>query len=181
MATKRRIMGIDPGTNILGYGVLEIEENKLKLLKVDVLKMSHLDHHTEKLKEVFINVQYLIKYFQPTELAIEAPFYGKNVQVMLKLGRTQGVAMAAALAADLPVTEYLPKKVKQSVTGRGSATKEQVAAMVENALGFKVERNYLDATDALAVALCHYYQTKQIIVQDRPRFKDWKDFIGRKK
>ena len=173
----RRILGIDPGTNILGYAVIEIVNKEIRILGIDVLKMDKADDHPAKLKEIFENIQKIITHFKPAEMALEAPFFGKNVQAMLKLGRAQGVAMAAGLVAGLSINEYAPKKVKQSVTGNGNATKEQVAAML--ALTFKkdIQTEYMDATDALGVAMCHYYQTN--LSFGGAKFKDWKDFASK--
>jgi crossover junction endodeoxyribonuclease RuvC len=171
----RRIIGIDPGTNILGYAVIEVVNKEIRILGIDVLKMQKTDDHPAKLKEIFENIQKIVAHFKPTEMALEAPFFGKNVQAMLKLGRAQGVAMAAGLTAGLSINEYSPKKVKQSVTGNGNATKEQVAAMLSQTFKKNIETEYLDATDALGVAVCHYYQTN--LNFGGAKFKDWKDFI----
>jgi crossover junction endodeoxyribonuclease RuvC len=179
--TARRIIGIDPGTNILGYAVIEIVNKQVRIIGIDVLKMKHLEDHPAKLKEIFDNLQKIIHTFNPTEMALEAPFFGKNVQAMLKLGRAQGVAMAAGLMAGLSINEYSPKKVKQSVTGNGNSTKEQVAAMLAQTVRKDLATEYLDATDALAVAMCHYYQSNMTV--GGKKFKDWKDFaanVGRK-
>jgi crossover junction endodeoxyribonuclease RuvC len=173
----RRILGIDPGTNILGYAVIEIVNKEIRILGIDVLKMQKTDDHPAKLKEIFENIQKIITHFKPTEMALEAPFFGKNVQAMLKLGRAQGVAMAAGLVAGLSVNEYAPKKVKQSVTGNGNATKEQVAAMLSLTFKKDIQTEYLDATDALGVAMCHYYQTN--LNFGGSKFKDWKDFASK--
>lgn len=154
----RIILGIDPGTNVMGYGVVESKGTALKLLSLGVIKLGNLDDHMLKLKKIFEQTISLIDQYNPDELAVEAPFFGKNVQSMLKLGRAQGVAIAAALSHSLPVFEYSPRKIKQSITGKGSASKEQVAAMLQNLLHFEQLPNYLDATDGLAAAVCHYFQ-----------------------
>lgn len=152
------ILGIDPGTTVMGYGVIRIRGNKPLVLQLGVIHLSKYKSHELKLKKIFDRVVSLIDDYLPDEVALEAPFYGKNVQSMLKLGRAQGVAMAAALSREIPITEYAPKKVKQSVTGNGNASKEQVAYMLEKIFTFKQQPDQLlDATDALAVALCHYY------------------------
>jgi len=151
-------MGIDPGTAVMGYGLILEQGNKIKLISMGVVKMGHLDDHFLKLQRIFEKTVGLIEQYQPDVMALEAPFYGKNIQVMLKLGRAQGVAMAAALSKSIPVTEYAPRKIKQSITGNGSAGKEQVAAMLQNLLGFKETPEFLDATDGLAVAVCHSFQ-----------------------
>ncbi len=177
--TARRIIGIDPGTNILGYAVIEIVgKQPPRILGIDVLKMNKIDNHPDKLKEIFLNMQKIIQHFEPQEMALEAPFFGVNAQTMLKLGRAQGVAMAAGLVAGLSINEYAPKKVKMSVTGNGNATKEQLAAMLSQTFGKQIETEYIDATDALGVAVCHYYQTNMTL--GGTRFKDWKDFVKKK-
>lgn len=151
-------MGIDPGTAIMGYGVILEKGNKMELLSLGVVRMDYLDDHFLKLQRIFEKTTALIEQYNPDALAIEAPFYGKNIQVMLKLGRAQGIAMAAALAKNIPVCEYAPRKVKQSITGQGTASKEQVAAMLQRLLNFKETPEFLDATDGLAVAVCHSFQ-----------------------
>ncbi len=173
---KYRLLGIDPGTNVLGYGILEVENRQLSLVALGVITMQQLEEQQLKLKKIFEGVQSLIRQYGPTELAIEAPFYAKNVQSMLKLGRAQGVAIAAAMTMDLEVTEYSPKKIKQSVTGNGNAAKEQVAAMLETIFKCKIEEKYLDATDALATAVCHFYQSKSALGGGK-KFKDWSAFV----
>lgn len=157
-AKERIILGIDPGTVVLGYGIVKEVGNKMTLVTLGVVKMGHLDDHGLKLQRIFKKVSALIEEYKPDCVALEAPFYGKNIQVMLKLGRAQGVAMAAALNYDIPIFEYAPRKIKQSVTGSGNASKEQVAAMLQNLLGFKETPEFLDATDGLAVAVCHSFQ-----------------------
>ena len=152
------ILGIDPGTNIMGYALLVVKGQKTHVIKFDVINLKNISNHAVKLKKIFDRTQELITEYLPDEMAIEAPFYGKNIQVMLKLGRAQGVAMAAALSRNIEVTEYSPRKIKQSITGNGNATKEQVAAMLQNLLNFKETPDFLDATDGLAVAVCHAFQ-----------------------
>lgn len=153
------ILGIDPGTSVMGYGIITVENRRPKLLQYGVIYLNKLPNHALKLKKIFERILQLIDDYLPDELAIEAPFYGKNVQSMLKLGRAQGVAIAAALSREIPITEYAPKKVKQSVTGNGNASKEQVSAMIQQMLDFKHEEvKLLDATDALGVAICHLMQ-----------------------
>lgn len=172
-----KIIGIDPGTNILGYAVIESNGSNLSALdSVGVVQLQKYDNHYDKLKKIFEKVSVLIETYQPDEMAIEAPFYGKNVQSMLKLGRAQGVAIAAAMMLAIPVTEYQPRKVKQSVTGNGNASKEQVAAMLQNM--FKLENipSYFDATDALAVAVCHHLQNR-LLPSGRGKHKDWSAFL----
>jgi len=155
---ERIILGIDPGTAIMGYGLVLEKGSKIELIGMGVVKMGHLDDHFLKLQRIFEKTIGLIDEYKPDALAIEAPFYGKNIQVMLKLGRAQGVAMAAALSRNLSVTEYAPRRIKQSITGKGTASKEQVAAMLQRLLNFKETPEFLDATDGLAVAVCHSFQ-----------------------
>ncbi len=154
------ILGIDPGTLIMGYGIISVNKNNVSLVEMGVLQLSKHKNHAERLKLIFKKLDSLIKIHRPDAVAIEAPFFGKNVQSMLKLGRAQGVAIAAAMMSGLEAEEYAPKKVKQSVTGRGSATKEQVWQMLQHILKFKDDVRFMDATDAVAVALCHHYQSK---------------------
>lgn len=174
---KYRLIGIDPGTNVLGYGILEVENRQLILVALGVITMQHLDEQQHKLKKIFEGVQSLIKQYGPDEMAIEAPFYAKNVQSMLKLGRAQGVAIAAGITMGVEITEYSPKTIKQSVTGNGNASKEQVAAMLETIFKTKIEEKYLDATDALAAAVCHYYQSKSVVGSSGKKVKDWAAFV----
>lgn len=151
-------MGIDPGTAVMGYGLVKETGPKIELIALGVVKMEKLDDHMLKLQRIFEKTVALIDNYHPDCLAIEAPFYGKNIQVMLKLGRAQGVAMAAALSRNVEITEYAPRKIKQSITGNGNATKEQVAAMLQTLLKFTETPDFLDATDGLAVAVCHSFQ-----------------------
>lgn len=155
---EKIILGLDPGTNIMGYGIIQIRNSQLTLLQFGVIQLGKYGNHELKLKKIFDRVLSLLDEYAPDEVALEAPFYGKNVQSMLKLGRAQGVAMSAALHREIPITEYAPKKVKQSVTGNGNASKEQVAKMLMTIFSLKELPKLLDATDALAVALCHHYQ-----------------------
>ncbi len=181
---EKIILGIDPGTRIMGYGVIKVSQTagnakNLQLLRHGVIHLSKYKGHELKLKKIFERMLGIIDEFHPDEVALEAPFFGKNIQSMLKLGRAQGVAMAAALSRQIPISEYAPKKVKQSVTGNGNASKEQVAQMLPNLLVFPqskilLDNQLLDATDALAVALCHYYQNGQ----PQQRGKSWKAFVA---
>lgn len=157
-ANERIILGIDPGTAVMGYGLLKEVRTQIELISLGIVKLDHLDDHPLKLQRIFEKTVALIDEYNPDCLAIEAPFYGKNIQVMLKLGRAQGVAMAAALSRNLPIFEYSPRKIKQSITGNGNAGKEQVSAMLQNLLKFKETPEFLDATDGLAVAVCHSFQ-----------------------
>lgn len=156
--SERIILGIDPGTNIMGYGIISVKNKNATMITAGVLKLDAIDDHHLKLKRIFDKLLWIIEEYKPDELAIEAPFFGKNVQSMLKLGRAQGVAIAAALFRQLPVYEYSPRKIKMAVTGRGASTKEQVAAMLQRLASFETLPKYLDATDALAVAICHSLQ-----------------------
>ena len=176
--SEKIILGIDPGTNIIGYSLLVVKGSKTEVLKFDVINMKNITNHAVKLKKIFDRTQELISEYLPDEMAIEAPFYGANVQSMLKLGRAQGVAIAAALSRDIPYVEYAPKKVKQSITGNGNSTKEQVFKMLQRIVALEEIPRFMDASDALAVALCHHYSTSSVIsIQKRP-FKGWKDFIA---
>lgn len=157
--TKERIiLGIDPGTAVMGYGLVKEVGTKIELISLGVVKMDKIDDHMLKLQRIFEKTVALIDNYKPDCLAIEAPFYGKNIQVMLKLGRAQGVAMAAALSRNIEVTEYSPRKIKMAITGNGNAAKEQVAAMLQRLLNFTETPDFLDATDGLAVAVCHSFQ-----------------------
>lgn len=155
---ERIILGIDPGTAVMGYGLVLEKGSKMELISLGVVKMDKIDDHMLKLQRIFEKTVALIDTYKPDCLAIEAPFYGKNIQVMLKLGRAQGVCMAAALSRNVSITEYAPRKIKQSITGNGSATKEQVSAMLQTILKFNETPEFLDATDGLAVAVCHSFQ-----------------------
>lgn len=176
MNTERIILGIDPGTNIMGYGIIHQHAKKIDLVTFGVLHLSKYSNQPLKLKKIFERTLGLIDEFKPDEMALEAPFYGKNVQSMLKLGRAQGVAMAAGLYRDVPIFEYMPKKIKQSITGSGSASKEQVAAMLKGMFAFKEMPKYLDATDGLAAAVCHYYQKNQGTPSNS--YSGWKQFVS---
>lgn len=171
-----RILGVDPGTTIMGYAIIEIHQKKMIVIEMGVLHLKKIQSHQQKLKRIFERIQSIIDVHQPKEMAIEAPFFGKNVQAMLKLGRAQGVSMAAAITKGVPITEYSPRKIKQSVTGNGNAAKEQVAAMLSNILDFKLGDYYLDATDALATAVCHYYQSGNVL-SGQKRYNDWSSFL----
>ena len=157
MVEDKIILGIDPGTNVLGYGLIHIKGNKLSLINFGVIQLSKLPTHPDKLKKIFERLDAVIKEYRPDEMAIEAPFFGQNVQSMLKLGRAQGVAIAASLSNNVPFEEYTPRRIKQAVTGNGNASKEQVAAMLQTLLSFTDMPKYLDATDGLAVAVCHHF------------------------
>ncbi len=170
---EKIILGLDPGTSVMGYGVILIQARSLNLLQFGVIHLSKLESHELRLKKIFDRVLGIIDEFSPDEVALEAPFYGKNVQSMLKLGRAQGVAMSAALHRGIPIVEYAPKKVKQSVTGNGNASKEQVARMLMQVFAFKELPKLLDASDALAVAVCHHYQKDG----GQGKTKSWDSFL----
>lgn len=173
------IIGIDPGTNVMGYGVLGILRGKPSVVAMGVLRLNRMEDHYMRLHRIHERVLGLVEQYLPDEFAIEAPFFGKNVQSMLKLGRAQGVAMAAALSRDIPIAEYEPRKVKMAITGNGAASKEQVQEMLVRIL--KIPRENLlpelDATDALGVALCHFYESSRPSLPAGP--KSWKEFIAR--
>jgi crossover junction endodeoxyribonuclease RuvC len=171
------ILGIDPGTRLMGYGIIEISASRISLTSMDVLKLSSKIDGYERLKLIHEKVCDLVNLHRPDALAIEAPFFGKNIQSMLKLGRAQGVAIAAALGAGVPVTEYSPRKVKQSITGNGNADKLQVLKMLKQLLSFEEDPKYLDATDALAVAVCHHFQKKIPGKGDKKQVRDWKEYL----
>ena len=174
-ASETVIMGIDPGTNVMGYGAIRICGQRMALAGMGVVRMEKLTNQQMKLKTIFSRVLELIDEYKPDELAIEAPFFGKNVQSMLKLGRAQGVAMAAALYRDIPVIEYSPRKIKQSITGNGSCSKEQVAYMIRNMLKLEESPKFLDATDAIGVAICHHFQAKSLGKQEK--YSSWDAFL----
>lgn len=174
---ERIILGIDPGTSITGYGVLKTSGTVPELIAIGSIDLSKIDDHYVKIKHIFDRTIGIIDEYHPDELAIEAPFYGKNVQSMLKLGRAQGAAIAAALSRSLPIFEYAPRKIKMSITGQGAASKEQVAAMLTSILKFKLGETKLDATDGLAAALCHFYQTNNPLMEKS--YNSWKDFMNK--
>ena len=174
-ASERIILGIDPGTCITGYAVIKTIGIVPELIVIGYIDLDKFSDHYLKLKHIFERIISIIDEYHPDELAIEAPFYGKNVQSMLKLGRAQGAAIAAALTRSLPIFEYAPRKIKMSITGQGAASKEQVAAMLMRILKFNLSEVKLDATDGLAAALCHFYQTNKPC-QEKD-FNSWKDFM----
>ena len=173
---KRRILGVDPGTNIMGYAVLDVCGRRSDVVVMDVVKMAKLPAQADKLKMIFTSLDNIIEEYSPDILAIEEPFFGKNPQSMLKLGRAQGVAMAAALAHGLEIFEYPPRRIKQAITGVGSASKEQVAAMLKALYPDIVQPDYFDATDALAAAVCHHLQSSLPIIPARK--SGWKAFLS---
>jgi crossover junction endodeoxyribonuclease RuvC len=171
------ILGIDPGTVVMGYGLIQITGSTLTLVEMDILKPGKVDDPYKKLQLIYNTVSGLIIKYKPDVFAIEAPFFGKNVQSMLKLGRAQGVAIAAAMRHGLDVTEYAPKKIKQSITGNGNASKEQVLKMLQRLLNFKEDPQYFDASDALAVAVCHYFQENTTLAATGKKVNGWSDFL----
>jgi crossover junction endodeoxyribonuclease RuvC len=176
---ERIILGIDPGTAVMGYGLVIEKGPKIELMSLGVVKMEKIDDHMLKLQRIFEKTVALIDNYKPDCLAIEAPFYGKNIQVMLKLGRAQGMAIAAALSRNIEITEYAPRKIKQSITGNGNATKEQVAAMLQRLLNFKETPEFLDATDGLAVAVCHSFQRMPVSSSGKANksYSGWETFV----
>jgi crossover junction endodeoxyribonuclease RuvC len=174
--TAKIILGIDPGTLLMGYGIIEISQGRIIMKEMETLRLSGKKDNHERLHIIHQKVSMLIETFKPNEFAIEAPFFGKNVQSMLKLGRAQGVAIAAAMQAGIPVTEYSPRKVKQSITGNGNADKEQVWKMLRTLLSLREEPTHFDATDALAIAVCHHFQSSSIVTSRENKFNGWEDF-----
>ena len=176
LAKEKIILGIDPGTTIMGYGILRILNKEPEMVAMGIIDLRLFTNHYLKLKHIHERVLSIIESYLPDEMAIEAHFYGKNVQSMLKLGRAQGVAMAAALSRDIPITEYAPLKIKMAITGNGQASKEQVANMLQRILRFKEEiPTFMDATDALAAAYCHFLQIRRPIIEKS--YRNWKDFV----
>lgn len=176
---EKIILGIDPGTNVMGYGIIKIVDNKASMVAMGIIDLRKITDHYLRLGHIFERITGIIDAYLPDELAIEAPFFGKNVQSMLKLGRAQGVAIAAAIHRDIPIHEYAPLKIKMAITGRGQASKEQVAGMLQRLLHFDQTDmpRFMDATDALGAAYCHFLQ------MDRPdsevKYRSWKDFVNK--
>jgi len=170
------ILGIDPGTTIMGFGLIQVKDGQMQLVQMHELQLKKYDNHYLKLQQIFERTLGLIEEYHPDQIAIEAPFFGKNVQSMLKLGRAQGVAMAAGLYREVPITEYSPKKIKMAITGNGNASKEQVAKMLQSLLKIKELPNNLDATDGLAAAVCHFFN------QGRPKsqksYSGWEAYVS---
>ncbi|HMP91943.1 MAG TPA: crossover junction endodeoxyribonuclease RuvC [Phnomibacter sp.] len=176
-AKKQIILGVDPGTVVMGFAVVACQGQKVSLLTMDSLRMSWEHDVFERLQKIFSTIDAIICQYQPEQFAIEAPFYGKNVQSMLKLGRAQGVALACALQHGLPVAEYSPKKVKQAITGNGNANKEQVWGMLQRLTGLTDKPKGFDVSDALAVAVCHHFQLQHPLAGLGTKAKGWEDFI----
>lgn len=176
--SERIILGIDPGTSVTGYGLIKCCGQVPQLITIGAIDLGKTDDHYLKLKRIFETTIKIIEEYHPDELAIEAPFFGKNVQSMLKLGRAQGAAISAALSRSLPIFEYAPRKIKMSITGQGAASKEQVASMLMSILRFRIDdKMKLDATDGLAAALCHFYQTNNPVQEKQ--YNSWKDFMNK--
>lgn len=175
MAEEKIILGIDPGTTIMGFGLIRVVGKKMEFMQLNELHLKKYDDHYLKLKLIFERTIELIDTFNPDEIAIEAPFFGKNVQSMLKLGRAQGVAMSAGLSREVPITEYSPKKIKMAITGNGNASKEQVAKMLQSLLNLKELPKNLDATDGLAAAVCHFYNNGRVSVGKS--YSGWSAFV----
>jgi len=175
MNSEKIILGIDPGTTIMGFGLIKVKNKKMQFIQMNELDLKKYSDHYLKLKLIFERTIELIDTHNPDEIAIEAPFFGKNVQSMLKLGRAQGVAMAAGLSREIPITEYLPKKIKMAITGNGNASKEQVAKMLQSLLDLKTLPKNLDATDGLAAAVCHFYNSGR--VTSGKSYSGWSAFV----
>jgi|TARA_R110000744_G_scaffold102290_3_gene196758 crossover junction endodeoxyribonuclease RuvC len=175
LATEKIILGIDPGTTIMGFGIIKVINKQMHFVQMNELMLKKYDDPYTKLKLIFERTIELIDTYHPDEIAIEAPFYGKNVQSMLKLGRAQGVAMAAGLSREVPITEYMPKKIKMAITGNGNASKEQVARMLQSVLKLKSLPKNLDSTDGLAAAVCHFYNEGRVEVGKS--YTGWEAFI----
>ncbi len=175
MSSEKIILGIDPGTTIMGFGLIKVVKKKMQFLQLNELQLSKYDDHYVRLKHIFERTVELIDSYHPDEIAIEAPFFGKNVQSMLKLGRAQGVAMAAGLSREVPITEYSPKKIKMAITGNGNASKEQVAKMLQSLLQLKELPKNLDSTDGLAAAVCHFYNQGKI--ETGKNYTGWAAFV----
>ena len=174
MADSRIILGVDPGTTIMGFGIIKAEGKTLTCLQLNELKLSKFKSHYERLGRIYARTSELIETYKPDEMALEAPFFGKNVQSMLKLGRAQGVAIAAGITHDLAVFEYSPRKIKMAITGSGNASKDQVAKMLQQLLKLKSLPKNLDATDGLAAAVCHYYNPAQ---QNEKSYSGWASYV----
>jgi crossover junction endodeoxyribonuclease RuvC len=179
LPSEKIILGIDPGTTIMGFGLIKVVNKSMEFMQMDELILKKYNDHYIKLKLIFERTLHLVDTYHPDEIAIEAPFFGKNVQSMLKLGRAQGVAMAACLIRQVPITEYSPKKIKMAITGNGNASKEQVAKMLQNTLKIKELPKNLDATDGLAAAVCHYYNSGRV-TSDK-NYSGWGAFVNQNK
>lgn len=174
---ENRILGVDPGTQFLGYALIDPSASGIQVLTMDTIRLKDAGDHQDKLREIFLQLQDIIEIYRPGQMAIEAPFFGKNIQAMLKLGRAQGVAIAAAITMGLKIYEYSPKKIKQAVTGNGNAAKEQVAAMLAHIIKQPIVSKDLDTTDALACAICHHQQGMTVTGKTSKSYGSWKNFI----
>ena len=179
MTSEKIILGVDPGTTVMGFGLIKVQNRTMEFMQMNELVLKKYDDHYVKLKLIFERTIELIDSYHPDEIAIEAPFFGKNVQSMLKLGRAQGVAMAAGLSRQVPITEYSPKKIKMAITGNGNASKEQVAGMLRNTLKLKSLPKNLDATDGLAAAVCHFYNSDKVSAEKS--YSGWSSFVKQNK
>jgi len=186
---EKIILGIDPGTNVMGFGLIRAENKVLSVLEIGVIELQKIKDPYLKLRKIYTSLTEIVEKYAPDEMALEAPFYGKNVQSMLKLGRAQGVAMSVGLSRDIVIHEYAPRKIKMAITGTGAAAKEQVAAVLSKMLRYENNQKYLDATDALAVAVCHYYNTlkpeiphsttkSKTVVRSKTSASSWAQFIA---
>ena len=175
MNSEKIILGIDPGTTIMGFGLIKVVKKQMHFMQMNELLLKKYEDHYVRLRLIFERTIELIDTYHPDEIAIEAPFFGKNVQSMLKLGRAQGVAMAAGLSRDIPITEYAPKKIKMAITGNGNASKEQVARMLQSTLGLKELPKNLDSTDGLAAAVCHFYNAGKVSIGKN--YTGWSAFV----
>lgn len=175
LVSEKIILGIDPGTSVMGFGIIKVVGKKMTFVQMNELDLKKYDDHYVKLRKIFERTIELIETHNPDEIALEAPFFGKNVQSMLKLGRAQGVAMAAGLSRDIPVIEYAPRRIKQSITGKGTASKEQVALMLQSLLGFKDMPKNLDMTDGLAAAVCHFFSSSK--ETGTKSYSGWDSFV----
>tara|TARA_B100001540_G_scaffold74456_1_gene67226 strand:+ start:1260 stop:1811 length:552 start_codon:yes stop_codon:yes gene_type:complete len=175
LKTDKVILGVDPGTSIMGYGIIHVKEKKISLIQMGVLHLSKIQSHELKLKKIFERTLQLVDEYKPDEFAVEAPFFGKNIQSMLKLGRAQGVSMSAALYREIPIFEYAPKKIKMAITGNGNASKEQVAGMLKSILKITEMPKHLDASDGLAAAVCHFFQRNKS--NPKGNYSGWSSFV----
>ncbi|MBC8048053.1 MAG: crossover junction endodeoxyribonuclease RuvC [Fimbriimonadaceae bacterium] len=175
-ASQQIIMGVDPGTNVLGYSIICTDKNTIRILTQGVIHLKKIENHFHKLRSIYDNIDMIIKKYNPVSLAIEAPFYGKNIQSMLKLGRAQGTVILAAAHHNLEIIEYSPRKIKQSITGKGNASKAQVAYMLKSIFQMQTLPEYFDETDALAVAVCHYNSIKKFTIKTTA-FNNWNDYV----
>ncbi|GAB3956886.1 crossover junction endodeoxyribonuclease RuvC [Spirosoma harenae] len=178
--SEKIILGVDPGTQVAGYGIISVKSGAMTMIQYGVVQLTKYTTYQLKLQKLYETILRLVDEYHPDEMAIEDPFFGKNVQAMLKLGRAQGVVMAAALSRNIPIVEYAPRRIKQSVTGNGNATKEQVSHMVSHLLGENLNPQFFDATDALAIAVCHHFHANALPVAPGKKTKKgaWGAFVS---